>query len=126
MIPDRKVFKDVAMLARENKEGFTYDLRRGDLMEYRDRGYVVAVDAGAAEWGPQALERAIHNARKHNLPFVGGWFNEVDKRFEFDACTWFEDFSQAVAFAKDQRQKAIYDCENEVVIDLRGPYLGVE
>jgi hypothetical protein len=111
---DASLVPQILECARTYPEGFTLDLRtrRHHCM---DRGYVVAVENPDTDNIPATLALA----RKHNLHLLGGWWDGKEERYEFDACAWFEDCSEAVAFAKANSQKAIYDCGEKVVIDLR-------
>ena len=115
---DREASLTVQILdfARECPYGFTFDIRSRQLHD-ADRGYVVAVYS--ADTTKESIPEILKLAKKHNLHLVGGWWNKLEAKYEFDACCWFEDCSEAVIFAWDQKQKAIWDCENEVVIDLR-------
>lgn len=104
--------------SRQNPEGFTFDLYTNDLLKI-DYGYVVAIIDTQDSHVSANIPSVLRAARKHNLHLVGGWWDEKEEKYYYDACAWFEDFSEAVAFAKANNQKAIYDCEEKVVIDLR-------
>lgn len=115
---DQALLNKILEASRQNPEGFTFDLYTNDLLKI-DYGYVVAIIDTQDSNVSANLPSVLRAARKHNLHLVGGWWDEKEEKYYYDACAWFEDFSEAVAFAKTNKQKAIYNYEEKVVIDLR-------
>lgn len=109
----QSLIPQIIEFARTNPDGFTLDLRSRREFD-RNYGYVVAVHNENTDNIPATLALA----KKHNLALIGGWWDAEAERYEFDACAWFEDCSEAVAFGKSQGEKAIFDCGEQLVIRL--------
>lgn len=87
-------------------EGFTLDIR---TMLPITAGICVAYEATQNSHGRESLETVIRHALSHEC-FVGGWLDDESGLYYFDSIKLFseEDEAEAIAFAKCNKQIAIY------------------
>lgn len=100
-------------------EGFTLDLNSKKPVT---SGIVVAYEATQNSFGKESLNKVVDHALSHDKK-VGGWFNDADSNYYFDSDKVFGsgEYSAAIAFAKENKQLAIYDIDNDSVIWIEYP-----
>ena len=111
-------------VANDNPNGFTI---WHDMSEMPTSGYAVAYRETQNSHGITGFLRALAFAIDNNTHF-GGWLDTDADKFYFDAVKVFEvgELKQAVTFAIQERQIALFDITNGVeirVLDAMGEVL---
>lgn len=96
--------------AENNPHGFTLDL---EAMEPVKFGISVAYLETQDSFDKQGLEKVIAHALKHHK-VIGGWLNEDNELYYFDSVRIFKnnELDEAIEFAKQNRQLALFDLTN--------------
>ena len=97
-----------------NPQGFTLDLETFESVKF---GICVAYKETQNSHDKESLEKVIHHATTHNK-ILGGWLNIENNKFYFDSVRIFKNLEQALEFAKEQEQLAIFDLTNLKEINL--------
>lgn len=102
--------------SQNNPEGFTLDLETFKSVKF---GICVAYKETQNSHNKESLEKVIRHATEHNK-IIGGWHNVENNLFYFDSVKIFKnsELEQALAFAKEQEQLAIFDLTNLKEINL--------
>lgn len=97
-----------------NPDGFTLNLQS---REAASSGIVVAYKATQNSFGKNSLNDVIEHALSHDH-WVGGWYNTEDKNYYFDSNRVFDAgmYDEAMSFARENQQLAIYDITNDSTI----------
>lgn len=97
--------------SKTNPDGFTLNIQ---TFKPVSRGLAVSYKETQNSFEKEWLKKAISHALKHNN-IVGGWLNSQDGYYYFDRVKIFEDskIDEAIKFAKENEQIAIYDLTNE-------------
>lgn len=100
-----------------NPNGFTLDIETMKPVKY---GISVAYEATQDSFGKESLNRVINHALEHSKT-IGGWFDTESNRFYFDSVKVFRnsEISEAIKFAKENNQLAIYDLTNITEIRIK-------
>lgn len=100
-------------------EGFTLDISKKIPV---NSGIVVAYEETQNSFGKESIQKVIEHALDHDQ-IVGGWYNESDSSYYYDSDRVFADgqYTQAIAFARENNQLAIYDITNDSVIWIEYP-----
>jgi fructokinase len=100
-------------------EGFTLDVLKKAPVS---NGIVVAYEETQNSFGKESIQKVVEHALDHDH-IVGGWFNESDTSYYYDSDRVFEDghYTEAIAFAKENHQLAIYDITHDSVIWIEYP-----
>lgn len=93
-----------------NPYGFTLNI---DTLKPIKFGICVAYLDTQNCFGKPGLRRAIEHSLAHQK-IIGGWLNDQNKLFYFDSVRIFENraMKQAIEFAKQNKQLAIFDLTN--------------
>ena len=93
-----------------NPDGFTINLETMKPLKY---GIIVAYKETQNSFGKQQLQNVINHALKHEK-IVGGWLNSDKGLFYFDSVKVFKnsEFKEAIKFAIENEQMAIFDLTN--------------
>ncbi|MCY4779661.1 hypothetical protein ORI89_08355 [Sphingobacterium sp. UT-1RO-CII-1] len=96
--------------ANINPNGFTLNLETMKPIKY---GISVAYLETQDSFDKEGLEIVINHAVRNNK-IVGGWLNEDNKLYYFDSVKIFKnsDLDEAITFAKQNKQLAIFDLTN--------------
>lgn len=96
--------------ANVNPDGFTLNLETMKPIKY---GISVAYLETQDSFDKEGLEIVINHALRNNK-IVGGWLNEDNKLYYFDSVKIFKnsDLDEAITFAKQNKQLAIFDLTN--------------
>lgn len=89
----------------ERKDRFTYDLRAG-CQVYEGVVAVYRTEDGKDHFA--TLAEAVAHALA-NDGIIGGWKDPATREIIYDSCRLFTDQLNAVRFAKQQDQKAVYN-----------------
>lgn len=100
-------------------EGFTLDVSTKKPVS---NGIVVAYEETQNSFGKESIQKVVEHALDHDN-IVGGWFNESDTSYYYDSDKVFADghYTEAIAFAKENHQLAIYDITHDSVIWIEYP-----
>lgn len=100
-----------------NPEGFTLNIETMKPVKY---GVSVAYEATQDSFGKESLNRVINHALEHSKT-VGGWYDSESKRYYFDSVKIFRNSqtSEAIEFAKENNQLAVYDLTNITEIRIK-------
>jgi len=117
--PDEEIVNFVWNYAQENPDGFTLNI-------FTKEPVTVGLSAAYLEtqnsFGKESLPKVIDHSLKHE-GIVGGWQNTENLLFYFDSDKVFPDscLEEAIAFAKQNMQIAIYDITNDSLIWIEYP-----
>lgn len=88
----------------ERKERFSYDIRGHAFV---DMGIVAAFRATRGDHFTD-LPEVVQHALDHE-GIVGAWKDPVDGKMYYDSCRLFTDSQTAIAFARVQKQRSIFN-----------------
>ena len=97
--------------SKKNPDGFTIEIQTFTPLT---KGFAVSYKETQNSFEKDGLRRVISHALKHNN-IVGGWLNSQNGYYYFDSVKLFEDaeLDEAIRFAKENEQIAIYDLTNQ-------------
>lgn len=97
--------------SKTNPDGFTLDIQ---TFKPVTKGFAVSYKETQNSFEKEGLKKAISHALKHNN-IVGGWLNSENGYYYFDSVKVFEEskLDEAIEFAKENEQMAIYDLTNQ-------------
>jgi len=103
--------------SEKNPYGFTLNI---ETFRPVRKGISVAFLETQNSFGKHNLEKVILHALKNNKT-IGGWLNSKNGLFYFDSVKIFKksEFNQAIEFAKQNQQIAIYDLINLKEIKIK-------
>lgn len=103
--------------SENNPDGFTLNLETGKTAKF---GIAVSYEATQNSFGKESLRTVLDHSLKHQK-FIGGWFNSEDGQYYFDSVRIFNnsEFNKAFQFAKENKQKAIFDLTNLKEIKIK-------
>lgn len=103
--------------SQNNPEGFTLNIETFKAVKF---GIVVAYYETQNSFGKEALETVIIHALNHNKT-LGGWLNDDNRFFYFDSVKIFKnsELNEAIKFAKQNEQLAIFDLTNLKEIKIK-------
>lgn len=107
---------DLALIATANPFGFTVN---AETLEPVTDGFAVAVKATQDSFGQEGLQKVIDYADANGIPAIGGWLNDENGKFYYDATIVVETYAEALALARENEQLAFFDlnaCE-EIRLD---------
>ena len=111
-----KVVAALAAIAMANKAGFT--VSAADLQPVT-KGYAVAVVETQNSFGLEGLANVVQYVSEHpNINAFGGWYNDDNNHFYFDATIIVDDLETAMDFGRYNKQIAIFDLANQKPIKL--------
>lgn len=108
---ETEVVNKVWEYSKTNPDGFTLDIQ---TFKPVTKGFAVSYKETQNSFEKEGLKKAISHALKHNN-IVGGWLNSENGYYYFDSVKVFEDskLEEAIKFAKENEQMAIYDLTNQ-------------
>lgn len=111
-----KVLIALAAIAMANKEGFT--VNAANLQPVKS-GYAVAVADTQNSFGFVGLANVVKYVSEHqNINAFGGWYNNDNNQFYFDATVIVDDLETAKELGRYNKQIAIFDLANLKEIKL--------
>lgn len=105
------IAKRVMEIAKENPDGFTIDSR---TLKPLTTGICCAIkETQNSHTEEDLVNRVIPIALKQHLA-IGGWYDKEGDKFYFDASRVFpkEQKEEAIKFAKENEQLAVFDLDN--------------
>lgn len=102
------MIQEILEIAKQNPEGFTYDLATKKFVKL---GYSVGYEATQSGFGVAGCQKAIDHALLHNK-IVGGWLSSKNNQYYFDSCKIFFHKSAAIKFGIENKQISIFDLTN--------------
>jgi len=102
--------------SKNNPDGFTLNIETMKPVKF---GICAAYLETQNCFGKDGLEKAVSHALEHEK-IVGGWLNEENELFYFDSIKIFSNLDEAVEFAKQNKQLAIFDLTNLREIRIEG------
>lgn len=106
----------LATIAANNKEGFTVNAA---TLQPVTTGYAVAVVATQNSFGLEGLANVVKYVTAHpEVNAFGGWYNQDNKLFYFDATVIVDDLAAALELGRVNKQIAIFDLANLQEITL--------
>lgn len=109
-----KLFEAIKAIAESDPEGFTVDLT---TLKRVTSGISVAYLETQDSFDDEGLRRVLNHAMTHDKK-VGGWLNDENEKFYYDSIKIFTNLDEALQFAKENRQLAIFDLTNLKLIKL--------
>jgi len=96
--------------SKNNPDGFTLNIETMKAVKF---GIVVAYYETQDSFGKEALKAVIDHAMDHHK-IIGGWFNDQNGSYYFDSVRTFKnsELNEAIEFAKQNKQLAIFDLTN--------------
>ncbi len=104
-------FAHLADVVESGKDGFTYHLPTGTEPA---TGIMVAYGATQGSHSAPGFLRCLAHALAYD-GYLGGWYNAEEGLYYFDSCRRFEDLTEALLFAADNAQLAVYEIETSTV-----------
>jgi len=119
-------------LITDCKGGFTYSIKHDRCVDpsvdFGDNAYAVSLEGFElvhtkgffrTGYGTAELNRWITRVLGNNYGYIGGWYNEEDNKFYLDNTVIFQgSLSEALDFAREQNQKAIFHFKTGKTISL--------
>ena len=102
-------FEMIAAIAAACPEGYTVDRNTFAPIQ---KGWAVAVADTQKSFGHVGLAKVVAYMNEHpEIPAYGGFYNEKDNNFYFDATMIIEDRETAIYLGRLHKQDAIYNTE---------------
>uniref|UniRef100_UPI0032167C8C hypothetical protein n=1 Tax=uncultured Draconibacterium sp. TaxID=1573823 RepID=UPI0032167C8C len=105
---------EIFKIAQANPYGFTYNLKTKRAVKY---GYCVAYKETQNCFGKAGLLKALEHSLQHEQ-IIGGWLNSENNFYYFDSVKIFKSKNEALKFARENEQIAIFDLTNLIEITL--------
>ena len=106
----------LATIAINNKDGFTVNAA---TLQPVTKGYAVAVADTQNSFCLEGLANVVKYVSEHSeINAFGGWYNEENNHFYFDATIIVDDLKSAMDLGRYNKQIAIYDLTNRKPIKL--------
>ena len=106
------MISEILKIANQNPYGFTFNLKTKRFVKF---GYSVAYKETQNSFGVEGLEKALKHALE-NDGIIGGWLNSENEKFYFDSIKIFKSKTDALEFARKNKQIAIFDLTNLIEI----------
>lgn len=113
----KKIIERVWEYSKNNPFGFTINIETMKPIEF---GICVSYLETQNSFGKESLQKVITHSLKHQK-IVGGWLNEENNQYYFDSVKMFKnsELQQAIEFAKENKQIAIFDITNLKEIKIK-------
>lgn len=111
-----KLIDRVWEYSKNNPYGFTLNIETFKEVKF---GICVAYLEIQDSFGKHGLENVVKHALKHNK-IVGGWLNDENNYYYFDSIRIFHRLVDAIRFAKQNKQLAVFDLTNLREIKIEG------
>lgn len=105
----------IEKIAQENPEGFTINKK---TLQPISRGYAVAISETQDSFGSEGLDKVMEFAKPSFVDAYGGWLNEKNGEYYYDAVMIIEDLRTALFLGFRNKQIAIFDLEKGKQIKL--------
>ena len=105
----------IEKIAQENPEGFTIDKR---TLQPISKGYAVAISETQDSFGSEGLDKVMEFEKKSFVDAYGGWLNEKNGEYYYDAVMVVDDLKTALFLGFRNKQIAIFDIEKGEQIEL--------
>ncbi|MDM8174810.1 hypothetical protein FKG96_12545 [Olivibacter sp. LS-1] len=102
--------------SKNNPYGFTLNIETMKPVKF---GICVAYLETQDSFNREGLEKVIKHALEHEK-IVGGWLNDENGFYYFDSIKLFSKMDEAIRFAKQNKQLAIFDLTNLREIRIEG------
>lgn len=114
-LKDLEVITLIYNIAKNNLDGFTVDLSGKDITN----GYSVGMLETQNSFGLKGAIQVLNVIKESKEPlFFGGWFNNDNGKFYFDAVKIYEDEKTAIQAGKDNNQISIFNLNTNKEIKL--------
>lgn len=110
------LFDRVWEYSKNNPYGFTLNIETFKEVKF---GICVAYLETQDSFGKDGLKKVIEHALEHNK-IIGGWLNDENEYYYFDSIQVFRRLDEAIRFAKQNKQLAIFDLTNLKEIRIKG------
>ena len=102
-------------IARDNKDGFTVNtINFQPVTSGFSASYIQTRDS----FQRKGLEHVLNFAQSIDCQIVGGWYESKTNKYHYDANKIFALFDDAISFAIDNEQIAIFDLTNFLEINM--------
>ena len=105
----------IEKIAQENPEGFTINKK---TLQPISKGYAVAISETQDSFGSEGLDKVMEFAKPSFVDAYGGWLNEKNGEYYYDAVMVVEDLKLALFLGFRNKQIAIFDIEKGEQIEL--------
>lgn len=114
----KQLIERVWRYSQINLYGFTLNIQTLEPVKF---GISVAYIETQNSFGFESLENVIKHSLQHDRT-VGGWYNEENGLFYFDSIKVFRnnEINEAIRFAIENKQIAIFDLTNLKEIKIQG------
>ena len=114
----KDLIERVLEYSKNNPNGFTLNI---EIFKQVKFGIVVAFKETQNSFGKQQLENVINHSLQNDKK-IGGWLNNENGLFYFDSVKVFKnsELKEAVEFAIENEQIAIFDLTNLKEIKIQG------
>jgi hypothetical protein len=99
------IFDLIKKIASSHSYGFAVRIPNGEPVT---EGFAVAYEATPNSFDEDGLRKCLAHAERH-ANIVGGWYNEDDGRWYWDSVRILTDRDEPIAFAREQKQLALFD-----------------
>lgn len=113
------IYRKLSNITKYTKQGFTCIIYNGEIKPFKqNKGYIVSYKTliklafNGWKYGFSHVEYEIKNFRNKTF-IVGGWYDKTTKLYYIELNKCFNNKSNALLFAKNNNQKAIWDIENK-------------
>ena len=114
MKTDKK--QEIIDIALANPKGFT--INKNTLKSITE-GYAIAVKETQDSFDTDGLNKVLKIAEKSYIDAIGGWYNEKNQKYYFDAVMIVDDLGLALRLGFDNKQIAIYNITDGREIELK-------
>lgn len=104
----------ILKIAADNPYGFTFSIKSKRFVKH---GFCVAYKETQNCFGHSGLKKAFEHAVQHDK-VIGGWLNTENNSYYFDSVKIFKNKSEALKFAIENKQIAVFDLTNLTEIIL--------
>jgi fructokinase len=107
----------ILAIAKENPYGFTFSLETEKMIK---KGIAVAYFETQNSHTEIEIEKCINHALENDKN-IGGWLNTENNKYYFDSIKVFKNVEkkEAISFAKQNKQIAIFDLTNLEEIKIK-------
>jgi fructokinase len=95
----------IKKIAERKPDGFT--IRVIPSLKFLKSGYIAAYLETQNCFGDEGLKKVLKHALEHE-GIVGGWKNSENKQYYFDSSKVFDNLEDAIKFAGENKQIAIF------------------
>lgn len=105
----------VAAIAKSHPEGFTVCKKTGSPIT---SGYAVAVADTQNSHNAKDLKTVMERASLEDIQAIGGWYNNTDGKYYYDAVMIIDDYDRAIEAGLTNQQLAIFHLDTLTEIRL--------